>query len=157
MIDPNTFKSSLLMLLAEAFGATDNPHGWFLDDGKAGLLGTIEQIDVAMANGALRPENETVASHSGHLLCLLEYFVGFERGQQPKMDWPGSWRYRNLDAAAWDKLRADLRANYTTLTGLIQARTEWPEPAVGACMMLLAHVSYHVGEIKQILTSLKKD
>lgn len=157
MIDIDAFKRSLTTLLAEAFGVTDNPHGFFLDDGQAGLLGTIDKVDMITANAALRPANETIASHSGHLLCLLQYFVAFEQGQPPKMDWPGSWRFRNLDAAAWATLRADLRNNYNTLSALIQARAEWPEPAVSACMMLLAHVSYHVGEIKQILTSLKRN
>ncbi len=154
MIEIDAFKRSLTTLLAETFGVTDSPHGFFLDDGQAGLLGTIDKVSTATANAALKPENETVASHSGHLLCLLQFFVAFERQQSPKMDWPASWRYRNLDDAAWTALRTDLRSSYETLNALIQTRTDWPEPAMSACMMLLAHVSYHVGEIKQILTSL---
>ena len=154
MIEINAFKRSLVTLLAEAFGVSDSPHGFFLDDGQAGLLGTIDKVSTATANAALKPSNETIASHSGHVLCLLQFFVAFEQKPASEMDWLGSWRYRNLDDAAWAKLRVDMRDSCNTLNALIQARTDWPEPAMGACMMLLAHVSYHVGEIKQILTSL---
>jgi hypothetical protein len=35
----------------------------------------------------------------------------------------------------------------------LQARDAWPEPAVAASMILLAHCAYHVGEIRQLLAS----
>ncbi len=155
MIEIEIFKRALTALLAEAFGVSDNPHGFFLDDGQAGLLGTIDKLDAAKANAALKPENETITSHCGHVLYLVQSFMLFEQGQFPKMDWPGSWHTRNVDAAAWAALRTNLRSNYERLNALLQMRTDWPEPAVSAYMMLLAHVSYHVGEIKQILTSLR--
>ena len=61
-----------------------------------------------------------------------------------------------MDPAAWDNLRGSVQARYDTVISLIQTRTEWPEPSVAGALVLLAHVAYHLGEIKQILTSLQK-
>jgi hypothetical protein len=33
----------------------------------------------------------------------------------------------------------------------LKVRDDWPEAAVAASMMLLAHCAYHVGEIRQRL------
>jgi hypothetical protein len=148
------FKNPLLMLLAEGFGVTDSPNGYFLDDGQSGLLGTIDRLSAATASAGLRPANATIAAHTNHVLFLLDLFAAYERGEQPSADWAGSWSVQQVDAAAWDTLRADVRARYATVVGQIKARSEWPEPAVAAAINLLAHVAYHTGEIKQLLTSL---
>lgn len=150
------FKNPLLMLLTEAFGVSDAANGYFLDDGHAGLLGTLDDLSAATASARLRPVNATIAAHTNHVLFLLDLFMAYERGEQPSADWEGSWQVQVVDAAAWDALRANVRARYGEVTGKLQARTDWPEPAVSSAIMLLAHVAYHTGEIKQIITSLQK-
>jgi len=45
-----------------------------------------------------------------------------------------------------------LQIAYDTIVARLQVRETWPDEAVGASMMLLAHCAYHVGEIKQRLT-----
>ena len=50
MIKTEEFKKSLHGLLAEAFGVLESPHGFFLDTGQSGLLGTINRIDAATAS-----------------------------------------------------------------------------------------------------------
>jgi hypothetical protein len=156
MIQTEHFKQSLLTLLPEVFGATDAPHGYILDNGQAGLLGTLDNVEAATASARLRPENETVASHTNHVLFIVNLHNAFERGEQPEADWAGSWANQVVDEAAWAKLRAELRAAYDTALSRLEARDEFPEPGVGAFIMLVSHCAYHLGEIKQILTSLKK-
>ncbi len=148
------FKNPLLMLLAEGFGVSDSPNGFFLDDGQSGLLGTLDKLDAATASARRRPANATIAAHANHVLFLLDLFLAYERGEQPSADWEGSWKVQVVDAAGWDTLRANLRARYAGVVGRLRAREDWPEPAVAAAIMLLAHASYHTGEIKQLLTSL---
>jgi hypothetical protein len=155
-IDVAGFKNNLLTLLPEAFGVSDAPNGYMLDDGHAGLLGTLEQVDAATASAGLRPQNATVAAHTNHILLLLDLFVAYDHGEQPQADWEGSWKVQQVDAAAWDALRARVRAQYEVAIERIQERTEWPPEAVGGAIILLTHVSYHLGEIKQLLTSLQK-
>ncbi len=155
MIKGEVFQQSLLTLLPEVFGVTGAPHGYILDNGQSGLLGTLGQVDAATASARLRPGNETVASHTNHVLFIVNLHNAFERGEHPQADWAGSWTNQEVDEAAWDRLRADLRAAYTTVMSRLEQRQEWPADGVGAYVMLVAHCAYHLGEIKQILTSLK--
>lgn len=154
-IKVDEFKNPLLMLLAEAFGVSDAANGFFMDDGHSGLLGTLDGLTAVTASARLRPVNATIAAHTNHVLFLLDLFMAYERGEQPSHDWEGSWKVQLVDDAAWDALRADVRARYGEVTGALRARTDWPEQAVSVAIMLLAHVAYHTGEIKQIITSLQ--
>ena len=154
MIKTEEFKKWLVILLAETFGVSDSPHGFMLDDGKAGLLGTINGINAATASSTLKPDRETIASHCGHILFLLRLYDAYEQGQRPEHDWVGSWATHEVDDAAWDTLRTDVQTAYEAVIQHIHARDEWIEPPLSASMILLAHCAYHVGEIKQLLTSL---
>ena len=60
MIDDGIFKQSLAALLAEAFDVAESPHGFFLDSGQSGLLGTVNQLDAAAASTPFRPDEETI-------------------------------------------------------------------------------------------------
>jgi hypothetical protein len=155
MIDTAVFKRSLGSLLAEAFGVSPAAHGFFLDSGSAGLLGTIAGLSAETASATLSAGEETIAAHCGHLLYVLELFDGYERGEQPAPDWEGSWSTSKVDEAAWESLRTELRAGYERAAAQLAARDAWPEPAVGAWMMLLGHVSYHVGVIHKLRSALR--
>jgi hypothetical protein len=151
MIPVTDFTKSFFTLLAEIFGVTDAPHGYILDNGQTGMLGTIDKLSAEVASAAPTPEHATIASHTAHVLFIVQLFAAFERGEHPAADWEGSWSTRVVDDAAWQALRQDLRAAYAGVVARLQVREEWPEPAIGAMMMLLAHCAYHVGEIRQRL------
>lgn len=153
MIETATFTRPLRALLDEAFGVSTAPHGAFLDRGESGLLGTIATIDAATAIRSSAGE-PTIAAHCAHVQYLLSLFAEYEQGRFPQPDWPASWQYPAPDAAGWDSLRSDLRAAYAATTGYLDARIAWPEPAVGAWMMLVAHCSYHVGVIHALRRTL---
>ncbi|MBC8161971.1 MAG: hypothetical protein H7Z42_12210 [Roseiflexaceae bacterium] len=152
MIDPTTITRPLAALLDEAFGVSVAPHGFFLDSGQDGLLGTIDQISAQTASTPPALGQETIAAHCGHILYLLHIFEQYERGQQPAIDWPASWTTQVVDDTAWAQLRADLRRSYAIIASLVQAHSQWSEPALAAAMMLLAHGSYHVGVIHKLRT-----
>ena len=151
MIPTGEFKSWFLLLLAEIFGVADTPDGRILETGRSGLMGTIDALSAEVASAAPAPDQAAIASHCGHVLFLIEYFAGYERGETPEADWEGSWAIRTVDDAAWLALRQELRTTYDTLMERLKAREEWLEAAVAASMMLLAHCAYHVGEIRQRL------
>lgn len=152
MIQTADFTGSFFSLLAEIFGVADTPHGYILDDGQSGLLGTVNALSPEVASAARTGEDATIAGHCGHVLFLLRLFIAYaEGGQPPQPDWPSSWATREVDAVAWQTLRHDLRAAYDTLVGHLQARQNWEQPVVGAALMLLGHCAYHVGEIRQRL------
>jgi hypothetical protein len=154
VITPENFKKWFNILFAETFGVTDLTYGYALDNGQAGLLGTIDRLDAGAASTALKPGGETVASHCGHVHFILRWFHSYGQGQPIEADWEGSWQGRTVDAAAWDALRAELRSLYAAVVEQVNAVEQWGETPLSACMILLAHCSYHLGEAKQIISAL---
>lgn len=151
MIPINEFKQAFFPLLAEIFGVADTPHGFMLDTGTSGLMGTINTLSAETASAAPNDDQGTIASHCGHLLFLLNLFIDYERGKPIQPDWASSWTTRAVDDTEWQKLRDDLQKAYEDVVAAFHAREEWPQQAVGAAMMLIGHSAYHVGEIKQRL------
>lgn len=154
MIQESDFKAPLAQLLGEAFGALDTDSGYFMDYGSDGLLGVLGQIDAALASTALRPEDATIASHSAHVLYLIDLFIAYDNGERPRADWTAAWQQRTVSAVEWVQLRGDLRLRYEDIIKRLHARSDWAGQVAGAWMMLLAHVAYHVGQIRQIKTLL---
>lgn len=154
-INTTVFTASLGALMAEAFGMAATPHGFFLDTGQSGLLGTINQIDAVTASTPCPVAAETIAAHCGHVRWLLTFFAEHERGENPPPAWAASWQVQTVDDAAWATLRQELADTYTYLQERLQIRTDWHEVAVSAWLMLLAHVSYHVGVIHKLHSCLK--
>jgi len=152
-MENNHFKKWLLTLLPEIFGATDSEHGYILDNGRAGILGTIDTLDAATASRAPKLGTETIASHSGHTLYLMELFAAYSNGENPQTDWPGSWKNQSVDQAGWNELRSKLRATYEDILDFVSKREEWDEDVIAASMILLGHCAYHLGEIKQLYSS----
>jgi hypothetical protein len=154
MIAQSSFKSSYSQLLAEAFGMSGAPTGFFLDTGQSGLLGLLEGVDAVAASTPLPAGGETIASHCGHVLFILQMFDSFERGEPVRPDWPASWRVAAVTELEWRDLLAELRSLYRTVAAHFERRTEWPDQALGAWLMLLPHVAYHVGVIDKMLALL---
>lgn len=152
MIQTSDFKKWFTLLFAETFGVSDAPQGFMLESGLAGLLGTIDALSAEVASAIRPPEHVSIASQCGHILFLLRLFDAYDQGQAPAPDWPGSWSSRSVDEAAWGALRGELRAAYGNVAARLQTNDAWPEPRVAAALMLLAHCSYHVGQVRQLLT-----
>ena len=146
--------TSLTTLLAETFGVSDAPASYMLESGRAGLMGTVNGLGAAMASAALAPGEPTIAAHCGHILFLLSFFSGYEQGQTPAVDWEGSWATHVVDEPAWAALRGRLQATYDEVVARFTPNSAWPDPRVGAAILLLAHCAYHVGQIRQLLTAI---
>lgn len=147
------YKQSLVMLLQEAYGVSDAKTGYYLDSGKAGLFGQIDKITAAQASTAVPTDAETIAGHCQHLLYTFEFFMAMDRGEPMKPDWESSWQPATVTDAEWEALKTKLRTTYNTFIAAIESREDWPRPAVGAGMMMLAHTAYHVGVIDKMLSS----
>lgn len=155
MIKTEDFTKWFGLLMAEAFGVSESDSVFILDSNKSGLLGTIETLSAETASTAPKPENATIASHAAHILFLLQLFEAGERGEHSDPDWSASWKIRAVTEAEWQTLRINLRSAYESVQTLVRARTDWSEPPLASALMLLAHCSYHVGEIRQLLTTIK--
>lgn len=150
-MDAKDFKEPLMLLLAESYGLAEPDAGHFLDAGDAGLFSQIADLDATLASDPVLEGQETIAGHCRHLLYTFQFFLAAEAGRPMKTDWPASWLPPTVDEAEWDRLRADLRAAHDELIGKFQAREDWPPPAIGAGLSLLAHTCYHVGVIDKLI------
>lgn len=61
-----------------------------------------------------------------------------------------------MDEAAWDGVRADLRARYERLRSTIQVQVAWGDDAIGNALAILAHTAYHLGAIRQIVRAVAR-
>jgi hypothetical protein len=148
------FTKWLTLLLAETFGVSQAPFGFVLDSPQAGLFGAIESLGAPLVSYAPAPDQPSIAAHCNHVLAALHLFEAYERKQTPEPDWPATWSTRMVDEVDWVHLRKDLQEAYHSVVIGLEDNDRWPEPRVAAALMLLTHCAYHVGQIKQLLSSI---
>jgi hypothetical protein len=146
---------SIVELLTEAYDGPPNPsYTWFIDnEPDAGILGILEGVSAAEASTSVDGSGEsgtTIASHTEHLRWSLAMMNSAIRGE-PLEEWKESWNVLDMEAAGWDRLRADLRAEFETVRTALQSQTELPEAYLSGTMALLPHAAYHLGNIRQMV------
>lgn len=148
---PGAFKESLLELFSEAYTGPNHPYTWFIgNEAGSGLFGTLEKLSTEDAS-RVQPSGTTVAAHTEHLRWSLAHANTFARGETPTGSWPESWSLREVDAGAWDDLRAALRREYETLLGAIKQQEDFSDPqTLTGIMALVPHAAYHLGAIRQM-------
>lgn len=148
MIQEDDFKGTLKTLLAEAFGVSENPHGYFLDSGQAGFLAILDHVSAEIASQSVRSGNATIAAHCEHVNFILDVV------RNPEIDWAGSWHLSTVNEQEWQQVRQTLRQRYEALIHAIDTMPEWNSNFVGGAMIILTHCVYHLGEVRQMLSVL---
>jgi hypothetical protein len=144
-------------ILKEMFGVlAENSSAYMLDGAFQGILPSLNSLSAEEASLAYQPETVTIAGHSGHILFLLDFFRAMGRGQQPNSDWEWSWRYSKVSAEEWQDLRNQIQAAFDDALGLME-QSDWSDQAAGGCLVLLSHVSYHLGQIRQLMTFVQQE
>jgi hypothetical protein len=139
----------LLNLFSETFIEV---NGKYLDNGTT-LFETIEKIPANKASYSFKGFNETIAGHVNHIMfyiiVMMEYTTGKRTG---KTDWNESWEIKEVTEDEWGKLKEKLRVAYLELVGFINGIDEWNnEDYFGVVISILAHCSYHLGAIRQMI------
>ncbi len=149
---PEAFKESLLELLSEAYTGPNHAYTWFIgNEPGSGLFGTLDGLSAEDASRA-RSHNSTVAAHTEHLRWSLAHANAFARGETPPGSWPESWSVREVDAGAWDDLRAALRREFETLLEAIKQKEDFSDSQMlTGIMALVPHAAYHLGAIRQMV------
>ena len=151
------FVTGILDILKEAVEGGEPGQGTaFLDGTKAdgsgnhGLLATLDGLSAEQASRAT-PLGTTVAAQAAHTAYHMEVVVRWEHGDRGPFDWPGSFQPSVVDEEAWRELRARVRRAYDDLCALATSNTKWDEDEPGGFAGALAHVTYHLGSIRQII------
>lgn len=80
----------------------------------------------------------------------------FARGEEPQAKWSESWSVDRVDAAAWERLRADLRREYETLLAALEKSdlSTFDLPTLTGILALAPHAAYHLGAMRQMALAL---
>jgi hypothetical protein len=138
--------------------AFDGGHGMFLDKGTS-LFETLDGISAEMASRQVNGGCATLAAHVAHVnfYCeLTEHWM--LTGEMRRVDWDHIWNtVSTVTPEEWDASRAALRATYQRIVGEMQAFTAWDKlHQIGGSMAIVVHTAYHLGEIRQMLCSLRE-
>lgn len=156
MIEEKYYKKWLLTLLQETFGLPSQPAAYFLDSGSSGYFGVLEKVGAELASHSLRPGQATVVAHCRHVVFLLQVVEKYLRGEDLKTrqeDWEENWQVMTASETEWNLIRKSLRDGYDQLMSAIEAVENWTEEALADSLIVLVHSSYHLGEIRQIISS----
>lgn len=144
-------------LFKEMFGVlAENSNSFMLDGAFQGVLPSLNSLSAEEASLAYQPETVTIAGHSGHILFLLDFFRAMGRAQKPNSDWEWSWRYSQVSAEEWQELRNQIQAAFDDALGLME-QNGWNDQIAGGSLVLLSHISYHLGQIRQLMTFVQQE
>lgn len=154
---PTSAQEWSLNLFKEMFGVlAENSNSFILDGAFQGVLPSLNSLSAEKASLAYQPEKVTIAGHTGHILFLLDFFRAMGRGQQPNSDWEWSWRYSQVSPEEWQQLRNEVQTAFDDALQLMQ-QSEWNDQLAGGCLVLLSHISYHLGQIRQLMTFVQQE
>jgi hypothetical protein len=126
--------------------------GYILNTGDAGLLASLDKLSASDASNSTN-DGATVAAHVQHLrygLSLMNRWAA--EGGNPFADakWDEAWKTRQVDARAWDEIRAGFRDEAQRWLAVLRAPREVNETDFNGMVASIAHLAYHLGAIRQI-------
>lgn len=152
-----TLIDSVVTLLTEAYAGPPDPNAtWFIDnEPDSGILGILSKVSAEEASTSVDGSGEegtTIAANAEHLRWSLAQANASLRGEPFQENWKESWRLITSEPGDWDRLRAELRAEYETLCQGLKRQTgfEQDEDSLGV-IALLPHAAYHLGTIRQMV------
>ena len=147
------FISNFFDLFKETFEGTGGASSHFIDPKGGGLFETLERIAPELASKKLA--GSSIAAHCEHTRYYLHVLPEFMRDENPKTDWPGSWQQSQVSALGWQALRTALRAEYESVTQFLRGVQTWDDEMIGGGLSMLAHTSYHLGAVRQLVKMLE--
>lgn len=150
----NAVRAQILGVLEEACLAPEKPYQYFNDPGaRYSLFGLLEGLSSEAVNTTVR--GYTIGQEVGHILYGMQAAAVFIRGEPSTGSWQESWRPRQLDNDAWSALLTDLQQAYSRLHRAIRDHAGDSNQALGAAIGAVAHIAYHLGEIRQLAAALE--
>ncbi|HEX7976104.1 MAG TPA: DinB family protein [Anaerolineales bacterium] len=152
---------SIAVLLTEAYAGPPNPSStWFIDnEPDSGILGILAGVSAAEASrpmDRIGNPGSTIAAHAEHLRWSLAQGNAALRGEPFQENWKESWRLIQADPAEWDRLRAELRADFEALREAIRGQSDLSGDDLTGVLALLPHAAYHLGNIRQMIERVRE-
>lgn len=126
----------------------------YFSDKPGGLVPSVEGLSAEEASRRIGADS--VAGQVGHIVFCLRYFAGAIRGTPPQVDWSQSWATNTVDAAAWDRLKAELRTAQADVREAVEQHGGDTPEAAGAAVGAVVHTIYHLGALRKIVAVIRQ-
>jgi hypothetical protein len=149
-----TFHRALSNLLVEILDGPPGKEAYILNPGDPGLLTLLEGLDARAAGTPPGAGRKAIAAHADHVrygIALLNRWAAGEANPWADADWEASWRVTIASEEEWRALCAALRREAETWQRHFAARDAWDDITAAGAISSLAHTTYHLGAIRQIL------
>lgn len=140
-------------LLRELTKGPQDEYGLFSEAG-AGLLPTLDAATAAQVSFPVAPSRPSLAAYTAHLTQSLHFAVDVLRGGEELPDFAAAWRVTDVDEAAWQAQREDLRAALYALQQATAQIHSFDSKTLRTVLGALVHTAYHVGALRITLRNL---
>jgi hypothetical protein len=152
----SVFQRAVSKLLTEVFDGPPAEEAYILNPGDPGLLRQLNTISAAIASQQAIPGKPSIAGHVDHVhfgLSLLTRWLAGEENPWADADWNGSWQRTTVTDDQWRTLRDNLREKADTWRKAVAVRADWDDITAAGALSTIAHTTYHLGAIRQILAA----
>lgn len=152
----------LLLVLAEAFDGGKPGEGTTFIDGtkpdgsnNSGYFALFDRLTAAQASEPTAL-GLSIAAHAAHVAYHMEVTVRWVQGERGPFDWPGSFEPRVVNDTLWDATRERVRTAYAGIRALAHTAPKWDADSAAGLAGVVAHATYHLGAIRQVVKLLPK-
>jgi hypothetical protein len=143
----------LVAVLREAFEGPSDPGWSYFADHDGGVFATLAPLSAADASRLVG--GASIAAHAHHVSFGLEASAAWLAGDRTSRDWALSWTVTSVTEASWRELRDQLGARYAALRSAVERHAAVSAEAIGGVAGAVAHVAYHLGEMRQKVAVLR--
>ena len=154
---------TLIDMYRETFEGAVKPDWCWIVSGpaEASVLGSLAGLTAEEAYAAPAPGRNSIAAHAAHLRYTLNLTHKRLRGENPSVNWEGSFEAGEPGPVAWEVLQRELREAYDQVLAFFDAHrsqpvAEWLPIHVAGLAAMIGHNAYHLGAIRQIMIGLHR-
>lgn len=153
VVSEDTLAKEYFRILDETFV---RHHGIYLDKNTS-LFETLETITAEEASRPVGDKCATLAAQVTHVtfyLDVLENYILDKRSG--KVGWGEIWRTVSaVSPEEWTAIKDNLKQTYKRVLKSLHGLNWSKDRSIGGALAILVHTSYHLGEIRQALCTLK--
>lgn len=143
-IELDAFRGGLVTILEELF---ETDRRYILDQNE-NLWATLAHIDADTASETFAHGLATIAGQVSHIDFLIDAVLN-HFGED--LDWEAAWNVGAVTDEEWADLVRRLRARYDELKAYASTHADWDQMMIGGAFALVAHIAYHLGQIREAL------
>lgn len=149
-MDTTAIAGAMTTLLGELVLGAHGP-AYMLNDGDAGLLGSLDRLSATDASQASHG-GASIAAHADHVRYGLTLMNRWSTGENPfaDADWTRSWRIAVVSDDEWRSIRDGVRDEAHRWLDTVSVPRDVNDVELNGMLSSIAHVAYHLGAIRQL-------